>query len=125
MRRLTDGKVEGVNADHGVPAHAARPGPVSLDRGAFRQQNDDAAKVCHKQADHDGAQQDLEASGVLDAQKQEADGDLEQAGRGEEEDLGVPAQHVVVDVVLFADIDLMPAVAMLGLDALDRCPGDC
>jgi hypothetical protein len=112
-----------VDADFGGPAHAAGLFPVDFDRGTLGQQNDDAPKVCHEQTGHGGVQQNFEAPGVFDPQEEEADGNLEQTGRCEEEDLGVKAQHVVVDVVVATNVHLVPAVAMSDLHGLYPGPG--
>lgn len=120
----TDRNVERISADVRIPAHASGSFPVRFDRGTLGQENDCASSVGHEDTGHDRAEQDLEPPGILDPEEEEADGDLEQAGSHEEEELDEIAQHIDVDEVIAADVHLVPAIAMLDLHGLYRRAGD-
>lgn len=109
----TDGEIDGVNPNPCVPALTLTTGPVFRDWSALCQQNHDASKVCDEQPNHKTVQKYHESPLLLDAKEQEADGTLDQADAGKEQDLRVPSQHVVVDVVVGSQVRAVPAVAEL------------
>lgn len=92
-------------------------------------QDDNTTKISNEESGHEDGQEDFQRPLLLDAQEQEANRNLQKTNAQEESNLGVPPQHVVVNVLILGQVPAVSAIAvevdLSDLDPISNYAQDC